>query len=153
METPEGVTVVDHVEEATQTPSGEPATVVTWKVVEPEVFEAELDLVRSLTKSVRTLRAMSVADPAKVGEAGLEPARKSLTVEIKDGEPVIIDLGNPAETADGRQGVYAQRRGGEHLFILPTWMESNLFKSADQLRAAEPDPVPPPTPTPTSTGG
>ena len=46
METPEGVTVVDHVEEATQTPSGEPATVVTWKVVEPEVFEAELEIRR-----------------------------------------------------------------------------------------------------------
>ena len=149
IETEAGVIVVDHVTEETTTPSGEPATVVTWKVVEPEVFEAELDIVRSLQKSVRTIRAATVVDPARLAETGLENPRGNLTVFIRDGEPIVIELGEEGESAKakGRRGVFARRRGSERLFLLPTWMETNLFKQLDQFRTAPPAPPIPPTPT------
>ena len=155
-ETESGAIELRRVEEETTAPApegetGEPATIATWKVVEPETFEADPAIVRGLRSSVRRIRASGAADPAKGAELGLEPPLRTLTISVAKGDPVVLELGNAGAIDETREGRYARRRGDRRIFLLASWTADNLFKTLDQLRLAPPPgeaPVPVPTPVP-----
>lgn len=168
-ETESGAIELRRVEEETTTPApegeiGEPATIATWKVVEPEVFEADPAIVRGLRSSLRRVRATAAADPTKLAEYRLDPPLRTLTISVAKGDPTVLEVGESGAIDETRQGRYARRRGDERVFLLATWTADNLFKTLDQLRPAPavpapaagaapapdaaPSPAPPPAPDP-----
>ncbi len=153
-ETEEGTIDLRQIESQTTTPTangdpGEPATIVSWKVISPDVFEADPAIVRGLRNTVRSVRGSATADPSGIAGYGLEPPQRTLTITRKDDEPIVIEIGQNGPIDGSREGTYGRRRGDDRVFLLPTYSADGLFKSLDQLRPPEPEPAPiPPPPTP-----
>lgn len=82
-----------------------------------------------------TLRAQDVANPTvDLAGYGLDPAVRTVTIEVRDGDPVQIRFGNerPAEgKAPG--GYYAQVEGDPTIWVVGTFNADNLFKTREDL--------------------
>lgn len=82
-----------------------------------------------------TLRAQDVADPTvDLAEYGLDPATRTVTIEVRDGDPVEIRFGNERPAADKNPGgYYAQVVGDPTVWVVGTFNADNLFKTRDDL--------------------
>ncbi|MEZ4386770.1 MAG: DUF4340 domain-containing protein [Candidatus Krumholzibacteriia bacterium] len=81
------------------------------------------------------LRAQDVVDPAPgLAFYGLDPAKRTLTIEPREGDPVVIRFGleRPAEgKAPG--GLYAQVGDDPTIWVVGTYNANNLFKARADL--------------------
>lgn len=119
-------------------PRGGEAVVVekhdkAWSLTAPLAAPADAGAAEALLNAITGLELDEVVaeSGAKLGDFGLEPPQRSVSVSFESGAPLALLLGN--KTADG-SSLYAKTPGSPRVFTLPGQIEASLSKSAFDLR-------------------
>jgi hypothetical protein len=82
-----------------------------------------------------TLRAQDVVDPTvDLATYGLDPPQRTVTLELRDGDPVQIRFGHERPAEGGAPGgYYAQVDDDPTVWVVGTFNADNLFKARDDL--------------------
>lgn len=105
-----------------------------WQIVAPEAADADSSEVSSLVTTIESLEEQRTIDehPASAASFGVSPAR--ITVSFKlTGDPAAHQLNIGNKTPAGGD-TYAQVEGQPKIFLISSYVEDSLGKSAFDLR-------------------
>ncbi|MEZ5418931.1 MAG: DUF4340 domain-containing protein [Vicinamibacterales bacterium] len=127
----------DDVEELKVTAKGE-TTVVrknggTWSLVEPVATDADQNEITSLLSSLTSLEINREVDAnaADLAEYGLTAPKADIAFTAKGGVTGRVRLGDATPTGGD---LYAVAGEGSRVVLVPTYVETNLARSAFELR-------------------
>jgi hypothetical protein len=127
----------DDVEELRITAKGETSVLKktdgTWKIVEPVAADADENEVSSLLSSLTSLEITREVDPkaADLTEYGLTAPKADITYTAKGGATGRVRLGDQTPTGGD---LYAVKGEDPRVFLVPTFVETNLARNAFDLR-------------------
>lgn len=105
-----------------------------WQITAPEKTDADSSEVSSLVTTLESLEEQRTIDehPQQLSAFGVSPARISVAVKLT-GDPAThqLDIGN--KTAAGTD-IYAAVEGQPKVFLISSYVEDSLNKSAFDLR-------------------
>ena len=104
-----------------------------WGLTLPKTLDADSDELNRLANSASNIRRESVVEPnaAELSKFGLNPARSSLKLKIKDGKEYGINFGNNNPTGSSS---YAALPGKKEVFLVASSVVSTFDKKPDDLR-------------------
>ena len=106
----------------------------SWRIVGPEVLDADASQVSSLLTSLESMDIQRVIaeKPTTVKDFGLEPARYSVTFRTAgDSAAKTLNFGNKTPTGSD---LYAQVGGDPKLFLVSAYVEDSLNRTTFDLR-------------------
>jgi hypothetical protein len=127
----------DDVEELRITAKGETSVLKkadgAWKLVEPVATDADQTEVTSLVSSLTGLEITREVDPKApdLAEFGLTAPKADITYTAKGGATGRVRLGDQTPTGGD---LYAVKGDDPRVFLVPTFVETNLSRNAFDLR-------------------
>jgi len=105
-----------------------------WQITAPVAAAADAAAVNGIASTIETLESERVLEenPASVKDFGLEPARYSIGFKVA-GETAMRRLKLGSKTPTGSE-VYAQVEGQPKLFLISSFLEDSLNRTAFDLR-------------------
>ncbi len=105
----------------------------TWKLVEPLATDADTNAVTALVNSLTTLELNREVDPkaTDLAQYGLASPKTDITFTAKGGAKGRIRLGEQTPTGTD---LYAVKDDGARVFLVSTFTETSLVRSAFDLR-------------------
>ncbi len=89
--------------------------------------------IRSLLRILSRLTAIDFADTLTPDQAGLNPPKARVVVELSDGTEKVLKVGNPKE----ERGYYAQVKGDETLYVLSKYTGDQIFSFKEKVSGKE----------------
>jgi len=107
---------------------------IRWTVTEPDSFEAKMNVVDQLLRTLSTLRADDFDPDISLEDAGLDPPWGSVSVHLEDGTDHLLLVG--AEEGGKR---WVKRADRDMVFQVTKYRLEALFHSPEGLRAPLPE--------------
>jgi hypothetical protein len=142
LQTPDGETVVERVAkekpESTAGQADETGGVedtkekeeTIWKVTSPEEFEADENVVNTMTYYLARMRAADLVAKEELSEFGLDNPQHVATAILKDGSERKILFGNKTDD----NNYYTKLDGGEIIYLVAEHTFNSIFKKPEDLK-------------------
>jgi len=122
-----------------------------WQIVQPETSAADNRRVDDVvTQLVKLTATRTIENASDLASYGLEQPQAQATVTLKQGEPLQLLIGN--KTPDG-SAYYVRRPDRPTIYIVPSWIISDLTRLVSDPPKPRPTPTPAPPPLATPTTG
>ena len=107
-----------------------------WTIEQPGPYKADANAVRALLSQIRNLRATDFANDkpsdADLAAYGLDNPERELVLRSADNKAVTLLVGK--EKTDGEPGLYVKAGDKPTVFVIGKWANTDLSKSANDLR-------------------
>lgn len=112
-----------------------------WKVAEstqahPEGFDLDPTAVTRRLSSLRSLRAVAVADPAATRDTGLDRPTQKASVTLADDRVVTLAFGKETKWEDA-EAVYARGNADDKIYLVRPFARDNVLGGLDTFARRE----------------